>query len=285
MNYPLFVESNHTAIYKAYRPRYPKELYHRILEFYFNKVNIDEINKKIPLAVDIACGSGQATIDLSSYCGHVIGIDGSENQLKQASLKDNIEYHCSTAENLTFLPSNSIDLVTVATALHWFDIETFFQQVNRILKPNDGVLCIWAIGMPLLNNSKASEILNNFCQNDLNNCWSDRVNLVINHYEPILDKFPYPTTRIKHIIEHQQEMSIYEFVNLIETWSPCQKYCEIHGKDKLKELLKMFANNLVTCYIESTNDIVDRNFINNQMIVVKWIIHLHLMKKTIVDTH
>ncbi|CAF1363809.1 unnamed protein product [Adineta ricciae] len=277
MNYPLFVESNHTTIYKACRPGYPKELYNRILQFYFDRTDTDEINQKIPLAVDIACGSGQATVDLSSYCHHVIGIDGSENQLKQASFKDNIEYHCSNAENLTFLPSNSVDLVTVATALHWFDIETFFQQVDRILKPNSGVLSIWGTGMPSLNNLKANETLNNFCQNDLKNCWSDRAYLVINQYESILDKFPYQQTRIKHIIEYQREMSILEFVNFIETWSPCQKYREIYGGDKLKELLKMFLNNLVQCYNESTNEI--DNTIDNQMIIVEWIIHLHLMKK------
>ncbi|CAF0838180.1 unnamed protein product [Adineta steineri] len=282
MNYPLFVESNHTAIYKAYRPGYPQEIYHRILEFYFNTTNIDEVNQKIPLAIDIACGSGQATVDLSSYCHRVIGVDGSENQLKQATLKDNIEYHCSNAENLTFLPPNSIDLVTVATALHWFDIEKFFEQVNRILKPNGGVLSIWGTGLPSLNNTKALEMLKTFCHNDLKGCWSDRTHLVINQYESILDKFPYQQTRIKHIIEYERELSILQFVNVIETWSPCQKYRELYGDDKLKELLKTFMDNLVKCYTESTNDIndtIDRSVVYNKMIVVKWIIHLHLMKK------
>ncbi|CAF1035084.1 unnamed protein product [Rotaria sordida] len=286
MNYQLFNESDHTAIYKAYRTGYPQELYKKILEFYFNTTNIDFNNddndKKIPLALDVACGSGQATVDLSYYCHRVIAIDCSENQLKNATLKENIEYHCSNAENLTFLSPNSIDLITVATALHWFDIETFFQQVDRVLKPNGGVLSVWSIGFPLLDNSKAIEILNNLYQNDLHGCWSDKAQLVIDNYETILDTFPYQQTRIKHIITYEREMSILQLVNLIETWSPCQTYRKRHGQDQFKQLLNTLAANFAKCYVESPNDIIgnnDRDAIYDKIIAIKWIIHLHLMKK------
>ncbi|CAF1458339.1 unnamed protein product [Didymodactylos carnosus] len=284
MNCPLFVESNHTANYKAFRLDYPQELYKKILEFYFNttNINLNDDDKKIPLALDVACGSGQATVDLSYYCHRVIGIDGSQNQLKNATLKQNIEYQCHNAENITFLPPNSIDLITVATALHWFNIQTFFEQVNRILKPNSGVLSIWSLGFPLLDNPKAIEVQHKFSHCDLDGYWSDKIQLLTDHYESILDTFPYQETRIKHVIEYEREMSILQFVNMIETWSACQTYRERHGQDKLKQLLKTLADNLAKCYTESSNDISsnkDGDAIYDKKMIVKWIIHLHLMKK------
>ncbi|CAF1147888.1 unnamed protein product [Rotaria sordida] len=283
MNYPLFVESDHTTKYKAFRRHYPRELYTKILEFYFNttNLNLDDSDKKIPCALDVGCGSGQATVDLSHYCHRVIGIDGSENQLKNAPLKENIEYQCQIAENLTFLPSNSIDLVTVAIALHWFDIQTFFEQVDHILKPNGGVLSIWCHETSL-DNLKADEILKNLSIYDLRSCWNDKTQIVIENYESIIDKFPYQQTKIKHLIEHEEEMSIDQFVNMIETWSLCQTYCKRYGEEKLKQLLETFTNNLAKCYAESSNDINsnnNNNAISDKKMIVKWTVHLHLMKK------
>ena len=48
----------------------------------------------------------------------VIGIDPNERQLRQAKKAPNIEYRQATAED-TQLEDSSVDLVTVAQALHW----------------------------------------------------------------------------------------------------------------------------------------------------------------------
>ncbi|CAF0789859.1 unnamed protein product [Didymodactylos carnosus] len=270
MQYPLFVDSNHTANYRVFRPGYPQQLYKHILEYYFNTTTPD---KKIPLALDVACGSGQATVDLSNYCEKVIGIDGSENQLKQAQQKDNIEYQCHYAEDLSFLQSNSIDLITVATALHWFDIENFFKQVDRVLKPNGGVLSIWSHGLDKPANDKAANVKLDFINNDLNGCWNDRRKIVEEQYLSILDSFPYQATRVKHVIDYEIEMTIENYIKFTETMSPCQTYKEKNGEENFKKLLKTFADKLVECYTGTNNDGYKTKMI------VKWSIHLHLMKK------
>ena len=45
----------------------------------------------------------------------------------------------------TALPENSIDVITVASAFHWFDAEKFYLECKRILKP-DGILFTVANG-------------------------------------------------------------------------------------------------------------------------------------------
>ncbi len=46
----------------------------------------------------------------------------------------------SPAETLP-VPAGSARLVTVAQALHWFDLARFFSEVRRVLAP-DGVLAV-----------------------------------------------------------------------------------------------------------------------------------------------
>jgi ubiquinone/menaquinone biosynthesis C-methylase UbiE len=42
------------------------------------------------------------------------------------------------------LQDSSVDLVTAASALHWFELPQFFREVGRVLKPH-GCLAAWAI--------------------------------------------------------------------------------------------------------------------------------------------
>jgi tRNA G46 methylase TrmB len=62
MSHQLFTSEDQTAKYRLHRPSYPKELFEHILNYYFDgKIT----NEKIPFALDVGCGSGQATVDLS----------------------------------------------------------------------------------------------------------------------------------------------------------------------------------------------------------------------------
>jgi len=63
MSHQLFEEHEHTSKYRLHRPGYPKQLFEYIINYYFNG---NQTNEKIPLALDVGCGSGQATIELSS---------------------------------------------------------------------------------------------------------------------------------------------------------------------------------------------------------------------------
>ena len=67
--------------------------------------------------------------------------DASEEQIKQAVSKCNIDYRVALAEN-SGLHDKTADLITVAQAFHWFCFEDFFKETKRVLKP-DGFLAIW----------------------------------------------------------------------------------------------------------------------------------------------
>ncbi len=76
-------------------------------------------------------GNGQVAAILAERFKTVYGTDISDDQLKYAVQKDNIIYRKERVEQTTFT-DNSIDLITVAQAIHWFDFGPFYNEVRRV---------------------------------------------------------------------------------------------------------------------------------------------------------
>jgi ubiquinone/menaquinone biosynthesis C-methylase UbiE len=69
------------------------------------------------LAWDCATGTGQAAVALADLYQKVIATDASSQQIERAHINPSVEYRVAVAEN-SGLDAGSIDLVTVAQALH-----------------------------------------------------------------------------------------------------------------------------------------------------------------------
>ena len=134
--------TNGAKAYSAYRPDYPSELYSLIFDF----AGLTSHTTRT-LAVDVATGQGQAALQLCSHFQKVLALDANTQQLAHARQAPNIEYIEADAHH-TGLPSNCAELVTAASALHWFDQKLFYKEARRILKPG-GALAAWAIPLGL----------------------------------------------------------------------------------------------------------------------------------------
>jgi SAM-dependent methyltransferase len=73
--------------------------------------------------------------------GHVTAIDASPGMLKHAILRPNISYQLGFAEQLNF-GVGEFDLISVGSALHWFDQDCFFAQCQNVLSP-EGVVAVY----------------------------------------------------------------------------------------------------------------------------------------------
>jgi ubiquinone/menaquinone biosynthesis C-methylase UbiE len=89
--------------------------------------------KRFENALDIACGTGLSTTVLSELATRVFGTDTSPEMLKHAKKGNNVHFAVAPAERQPF-SDNTFDLVTVSSGVHWFDIDKFLIEVNRILK-------------------------------------------------------------------------------------------------------------------------------------------------------
>ena len=67
----------------------------------------------------------------------VIGLDTSQAQLDQAiahSKAHNIEYRLEDIAKGLSMDDDSVNLVTIAQGLHWFDIPALLPQIKRVIK-------------------------------------------------------------------------------------------------------------------------------------------------------
>ncbi|KAF3178669.1 hypothetical protein TWF788_007399 [Orbilia oligospora] len=130
--------------YAKYRRDYHPSLYHEIINYHTSK------HGELNTLLDIGCGPGIAIRTFAKTFKHAIGIDASEGMIATAkslggktSTSESIRFEVSMdfGKNLN-LPDGSVDVITVATAAHWFDMNVFWKQVARLLKPG-GTVAIW----------------------------------------------------------------------------------------------------------------------------------------------
>lgn len=100
---------------------------------------------------DVGTGNGQAAVRLAGTFAPVYASDASRSQLGAATTAGGVHYLAARAEAAPF-PSGSIRLITVAQAVHWFDLPAFFDEVLRLLAPG-GVVALWSYGSPTLDDA------------------------------------------------------------------------------------------------------------------------------------
>lgn len=123
--------SGHAADYRTFRPNYPPELFAFLADAAPGR----------DLAWDCGTGNGQAAVALAGHFAKVFATDASAEQVRNAEPHPRVEYAVAAAERCP-LPDASADLVTVAQALHWFDLDRFYAEVRRVCRPN-GLLAAW----------------------------------------------------------------------------------------------------------------------------------------------
>ena len=209
--------SDNSADYGRYRPLYPDALFDYL----------KEIAPSTALAWDCATGSGQAARQLARRFARVIATDASADQIRNAKPADNITYRVAPAEDAP-ISDASVDLITVAQALHWFDIESFFREAKRVLKA-DGVIVVWTYNL-LTIAPDLDALINGFYKDIVGNCWPAERVMVEDGYRHIsfpFRKLPCPAFRMS------ASWSLDELLGYLGTWSAVKLYREKTGADPL----------------------------------------------------
>ena len=214
-----------SALYASSRPGYPEEMINYILGFVAEK----------DLAWDVATGNGQIAGLLSPHFKEVIATDISLQQIDNAVKKDNIHYKLERAENSSH-KDNSVDLITIGQAIHWFDFEAFNKEVNRVLKPGGTIA---AIGYQLIEvNKEVDEAIQKLYAGVLWNYWDPERKHFDDSYRSIpfpYEELPFPAFSSKYSWNFQQ------LINNLNTWSSVTRYKEKHGIDPVKEIEPILA--------------------------------------------
>lgn len=211
--------------YADFRPRYPANLFAWLASQCSSHDTV----------WDCGAGSGQASTALADVFRQVIATDASAAQLAQATPHPRVEYRLATAED-SGLVSGSIDLVTVAQALHWFDLARFYAEVKRVLKPG-GVVAAWSYGVISVEGHEIDRIVQHFYRHTIGPYWPPERHHVETGYREL--PFPFEPINILALAMHV-EWTLPQLIGYLRSWSATARYQSANGIDptaRLAELL------------------------------------------------
>jgi len=197
---------------------------------------VAELTTRHRVALDCGTGNGQAASGLASLFDRVIAIDPSIEQLRNAAPHLRIEYRVARAE-ASALPAQSVDLVTAAQALHWFDVTSFFAEARRVLIPS-GAIAVWGYGDPVLDSRPLDETLQAFNRGVLEPYWYRERKLLLDGYKSVL--FPFEEVSAP-ALELEMQWTLPELAGYLRTWSATARYAAEHGADPIIEVENSLA--------------------------------------------
>ncbi|XP_059165434.1 putative methyltransferase DDB_G0268948 [Physella acuta] len=231
----LFTDEKQTQLYAKFRPTYTDEIFKRIIEF------CKEGDCDFQLAVDVGCGSGQSTIPLAQHFNKVIGADVSQQQIANAPNNiSNVSFHVSAADELSFIQSSSVDLLTIAQALHWLDLSKFYKEVSRVLKPGASLVA-YGYGVCQVEPEKAGQIFSHIYNDVLPDYWAEGRKMVEEKYMSL--ELPYPGWRRDDSLSIKKVCSVADFIGYMGSWSAVTNYNKSHPTEDLLGLVEKQLNN------------------------------------------
>lgn len=207
--------SGHASLYTRFRPGYPRGLFQFLAALPAGR----------GCAWDCGTGNGQAAVGLAEFFEKVIATDPSAEQIAHAWPHAGVEYRLGSAEEPP-LAGASVDLITVAQALHWFDLPRFYVQVRRVARPG-GILAAWTYALAKIDPA-VDRVIWHLYRNVLGADWPLERKLVEERYATI--DFPFEEVPAPRFAMSAQ-WNFDELIGYLGTWSATQRYLGREGKD------------------------------------------------------
>ena len=218
--------SQRPAAYAQYRPHYPSELF----------TYLASISPHRQRAWDCGTGNGQAALELVKHFDQVVATDASPQQLSHAFQHERIGYWVSRAEAMS-LPGGSVALVTVAIAVHWFDLEQFYREVRRVLMP-EGVLAVWTYHLPIIS-PDIDRAVARYYGEVLSGYWPEQLRYLDERYATL----PFPFTELEAPrFEMTAQWDLGQLVGFLDSWSAARRYEQAQGNHPLRQVWQELAD-------------------------------------------
>jgi ubiquinone/menaquinone biosynthesis C-methylase UbiE len=207
--------------YAAFRPHYPDSLFDFLAEHAPSRA----------LAWDCACGNGQATLALAERFERVIGTDASAAQIAEAPPHPRIEWRVTPAER-SEIASATCDLATVAQALHWLNVDAYFREAARVIRPR-GLIAVWSYGDVQVDEPRSTALVRHFSRAIVGKYWPPQRHLVDEGYQSVT--MPFAELDVPPF-EMLERWTLEQLVGYVRTWSATTGYRKARQEDPTIEL-------------------------------------------------
>ncbi len=214
--------SEQAKTYAKYRPVYPVELYQYILAL------VNERNA----VWDCGTGNGQVANILANHFKEVMATDISDNQLKNTLPRKNIQYTKQRAEKTNF-PNQYFDLITIGQAIHWFDFKAFYEEVQRVAKP-ESLIAVFGYG--LLRIEGINNELDHFYYNIIGAYWNKERRYIDEAYQTI--PFPFEESPIEKDFYIKDNWQIENLEGYLNSWSSVRRFIKQKGFNPVKPFIE-----------------------------------------------
>jgi ubiquinone/menaquinone biosynthesis C-methylase UbiE len=213
--------SRAAAEYAAFRPTQPDALLAWVTSLARGRAR----------AWDCGTGNGQVAVGLAKHFDRVIATDASVAQVEHAVPNARVEYRVRRAE-VSGLQAASVDLVTAAQAVHWFDIPAFFAEARRVLAPG-GAIAVWTYQTPTVSSSTDAstaigDAFRQFAEVTVGPYWPPERQLINEGYRTF--DFPFPEVPAPPF-ELRVEWTLTQLAGYMRTWSATARYIAALGSD------------------------------------------------------
>ena len=195
--------STRAADYAVFRPTYPAEL----------GAYLAGLLARRGLALDCGCGAGQLSLLLGDEFDHVVATDASAEQIAHAKTHSRVEYFLAPCDR-SGLGAASVDLLTVAQAAHWFDLDAFYAEARRVLRV-DGAIALITYGVTVMGD-RPGDILSHFYHDVVGSFWpAER-----RHVETQYRELPFPfREETAPPLAMQASWTLAQLLGYVDTWS------------------------------------------------------------------
>lgn len=203
--------------YRRARPTYPRRLI----------ATLADLSPNRDRAWDSGTGNGQAAVALAEHFASVVATDASAQQIAQARPSERVTYAVETAEQIS-LPDASVDLVLAAQAMHWYDLDRFFSQARRVLRPA-GILAAIGYSWQYID-PEVDAVVDEWLLQPLRKHWAPNNVLLWNGYRDIA--FPGTEIQVAAPAIHRY-WSLTEFLDYVGSWSAVRSLVADAGEEAI----------------------------------------------------